>query len=110
MDDLIRRRDALNCSNIVYIEYLETDDGGYLEGDADCIPVVKKQDIESISVVDAVEVRHGRWMFEEYPDGYYSSYCSLCGFSAAEDAYLSDWNYCPSCGARMDRHREDGDA
>ncbi len=54
-DDLIRRSDALNCSHIVYIEYLETDDGGFIEGDADCIPVVKKRDIESIPAVDAVE-------------------------------------------------------
>lgn len=44
-NDLIRRSDALNCSHIVYIEYLETDDGGYIEGD-----------IESIPAVDAVEV------------------------------------------------------
>ena len=35
---------------------METDDDGYIEGNADFVPVVKKRDIESIPAVDAVEV------------------------------------------------------
>ena len=63
--------------------------------------------VDSIPAVDAVEVRHGWWLFEEYPDEYYSSKCSLCGFETVEAAYLKGWNFCPNCGARMDG--EDGD-
>jgi len=75
-DDLIRRSDALNCSHIVYIEFLEIDDGGYIEGDADCIPVVKKRDIESIPAVDAVEVvRCGECVHCNYDTLYGERWC-----------------------------------
>jgi len=50
--------------------------------------------------IDAEPVRHGKWI-----DGH----CSLCGCDVP--AYIEDWkwikdmnaNYCPNCGARMDR-------
>ena len=53
-------------------------------------------------------VRHGEWLFEEYPDGYYHSECSVCGKQDKEAAYLEKWKYCPHCGACMDGRREDG--
>lgn len=46
--------------------------------------------------------KHGRWLFEEYPDGYYHATCSECDVWSDEDAYLDGWNYCPNCGTRMD--------
>ena len=47
------------------------------------------------------ERKKGEWMFEEYPDGYYHSECTVCGASVDERAYLDKWKYCPKCGARM---------
>lgn len=45
--------------------------------------------------VDVAPVRHGRWIPSDYT-------CSECGFLC--DAYLLDaGNYCPACGARMDK-------
>ena len=52
----ISREAALNASKIVYIEYLETDDDQYIEGECDIIPVVFKKDIEKIPAADVVEV------------------------------------------------------
>ena len=54
---------------------------------------------------DVAPVRHGRWTpADQTGDCCYT--CSECGFE--RDAYLLDvGNYCPACGARMDR-KEDG--
>ena len=101
MDDLIRRSDALNCSKIVYIEYLETDDGWYTEGEADYIPVVKKRGIEAISAVDAVP-----WEFlERYADWF------CAAVSAPEFVREAKSFYKSTCAAMnggvIDQRRED---
>lgn len=55
--------------------------------------------------VDAVPVRHGRWIEVDVGDCCYS--CSECGFP--RDGYLLDvGNYCPKCGAKMDLEKENG--
>ena len=51
--------------------------------------------IGSLPAADVAPVRHGRWIPSDYT-------CSECGFLC--DAYLLDaGNYCPACGARMDK-------
>ena len=57
--------------------------------------------IENAPAVDAMEVKHGRWMnnADDYPE------CNRCGYMpqydpAIDDIYYSP--YCPNCGARMD--------
>lgn len=50
---------------------------------------------------NAEPVKHGKWLFEEYPDGYYHSKCSLCNSWFSEDAFLNPYKYCPNCGACM---------
>ena len=73
------------------------------------IPVITKEEIDQMPTVDAVPVRHGKFIGTEY-DGYADGYpvyyewkCSECGcvFEDEEPTY----KYCPNCGARMD---EDG--
>lgn len=66
----------------------------FLEGDdrSICYNIIQKQ-----PTVDAVPVKHGKWM-SYCPE---TSVCSACSF------ILSDWivnkfRYCPNCGARMD--------
>lgn len=54
--EYIEREAALNASKIVYIEYIEVDNEGYEDGNADVIPVVFKKDIEAIPAADVVEV------------------------------------------------------
>lgn len=72
----------------------------YYPGADERLHIVK--DITSIPAADVAEVRHGRWI-----DGV----CSECGFDAMyykgipAQVYT---DYCPSCGARMDKEDEHG--
>lgn len=59
--------------------------------------------------VDAVEVVHGRWLFDSGSGKYFCSACDenalsfkkdTFGFGEVREVCLSD--YCPSCGAKMD--------
>ena len=58
------------------------------------------EQVDSLPAADVAEVRHGRWI-----DGV----CSECGFDAMyykgipAQVYT---DYCPSCGARMDKEDE----
>jgi rubrerythrin len=57
-----------------------------------------KKIIEAIPAADVVEVRHGRLL---NPNPY--GECSLCGHLIdIRDGY----NYCPNCGAIMDKEAE----
>ena len=57
--------------------------------------------ITDIDVADVTEVKHGEWLI--CCDGYYP-YCSECGY---EPPWVQGrdmrTNYCPECGAIMDR-------
>ena len=49
--------------------------------------------LDDAPTVDAVPVRHGKWML-----GVSLWYCSECGSSYS----YGDYAFCPNCGARMD--------
>lgn len=56
--------------------------------------------IETFPAADVVEVRHGRW--KNGGNGLYDT-CTACG----EEIYLAiPMNYCPLCGARIDKEDE----
>ena len=54
--------------------------------------------------VDAVPVRHGKWIYgNEFH--WYTASCNKCGYQRRTDIKAdrwNQWNYCPNCGARMD--------
>ena len=60
--------------------------------------------------IEAEPVRHGRWLHTEEPLGWKDVDCMEC--SACHDSWIIEedycfddmklWNYCPSCGAKMD--------
>lgn len=67
--------------------------------------------IEEEPTVDAVPVRHGKWIIRDNPGtGWYRVTCSECGEDVTSTAPCIGffpnakvtWNYCPECGARMD--------
>ena len=63
-------------------------------------------DLNSIPAADVVEVRHGRWVKPVPGDG--ENYCSVC---KAEQPWFYGYgyfesDYCPSCGARMEKEDE----
>lgn len=66
--------------------------------------------INSVHSADVAPVRHGRWLHTEEPLGWKDVDCMEC--SACHDSWIIEedycfddmplWNYCPSCGAKMD--------
>lgn len=62
---------------------------------------VDVNDIKAAPTIDAVPVRHGRWIIN--CDGYYP-YCSECKVEPDRGKMTP---YCPICGARMDGVEED---
>ena len=63
--------------------------------------------IDESPTVDAVPVRHGKWIHEvRYTIDSLHSYqqyrCSECGMT-----YITNTKYCPNCGARMVKNETD---
>lgn len=65
--------------------------------------------IDEIPGVDAVEVVHGRWLYDSGSGKYFCSACDEYALSFKKDTlYGGDLyevcltDYCPSCGAKMD--------
>ena len=58
------------------------------------------EDLNNAPTVDAVPVRHGKWL---WLDGVR---CSQCNYKLATTGLPS---YCPNCGARMDEEVKDND-
>lgn len=62
--------------------------------------------VDAQPAADVVEVRHGRWLTTDaYP---HHLYCSVCYKTYAKNAkWVNELdlptNYCPNCGARMDK-------
>lgn len=62
-------------------------------------------DIENCATIDAVPVRHGRWIQND--NGTWS--CNRChSWIPDEQHYYAQ--YCLYCGSKMDGERKDGDA
>lgn len=67
--------------------------------------VIVKHNVEDLideqPTADAVPVRHGKWIL--YPDNQSkvveADDCSVCG---AQWIFGEKYDYCPSCGAKMD--------
>lgn len=60
--------------------------------------------LEQTHAADVVEVKHGRWLLEREPDGTpYCFHCSVCDDDYHYIGIKSATDYCPNCGARMDK-------
>ena len=70
------------------------------------------EDIQALPAVDAVEVRHGEWLFHPCKLCREIDICSACGTGVHRRAYglnqnraeyVTEWEYkyCPHCGAQM---------
>lgn len=62
--------------------------------------------LQNLPAADVVEVKHGRWVKPVPGDG--ENYCSVC---KAEQPWFYGYgyfesDYCPNCGARMDKEDE----
>lgn len=62
------------------------------------IKFVPKEFIDDAPTVDAVPVKHGRWLRVGYIENtWLVSECSACGYQTIDAG-----NYCTNCGAKMD--------
>lgn len=52
------------------------------------------QTVQDVTI--EVPVRHGKWVLGEYPNGYKTWECSVCGCPM-----ITRFWYCPNCGAKM---------
>lgn len=63
--------------------------------------------ITRIPAADVAEVRHGRWILEREPDGTpYCFHCSVCDNDFHHIGIMTATDYCPNCGARMDKEAD----
>ena len=89
-NDLIRRSDLLAKKCLIR---------GHLDQRSQCPSKVKAVPVDVIErepAVDAVPVRHGRWILIE-TDEEQLFFCSEC-----ENKEYWESDFCPSCGAKMD--------
>ena len=91
MNDLISREAALKAVNAY-------DYRGFTVEQVKTITDGCAEEISRLPTVDAVTVRHGKWVHHDDDVMPWNS-CSLCGCSAFD---LHGANYCHNCGARMD--------
>lgn len=60
--------------------------------------------LDEMQPVDAVPVRHGHWVgIDDEPCEVFE--CDICGYIYETDSRL--YNYCPNCGAKMDKRKEE---
>lgn len=100
MSNLIRRSDV-KALVLKYADNEDVEDGWNGAIDA----------VLSIPAVDAVEVRHGRWVQKEDEDwaGGGKTMCSRCEYGYSWKMYLEpeSFKFCPNCGAKMDEENSD---
>ncbi len=69
---------------------------------------IDANDIARFPRVDAVQVAHAKWLALH---GDSRLMCSRCKWKEHVPTAMGEptiWEYCPSCGARMDGERKDG--
>ena len=60
--------------------------------------------IEDAPLIEAESVRHGRWIHTDLANHWYGKdECSECTYHEKDRSDLSHLNYCPNCGAKMDK-------
>ena len=94
-NDLIRRSDLLAKKCLIR---------GHLDTGSPCPSKVRAVPVDVIErepAVDAVPVRHGRWIKRGYACGENEYECSVCHETEWRTS-ASRMKYCMFCGARMD--------
>ena len=109
-DELIRRSDVIRALGENAAKQTREAYDNYGRGRATGI-VAARDLVRNLPAVDAVEMRHGRWVESDPEESfvfaghtyYPPKHCSVCGRTALDEP----WTYCPNCGSRMDGRRED---
>ena len=104
MSDLISRADLMQFP--IRIDHYDKENGNenFVLGIESVLEFA-----EYLPAVDAVEVVHAEWITTEIYSGMYranlsETTCSACG--KRPNIYMLKSEYCPNCGAKMDKRRE----
>ena len=76
----------------------------YLGNECDCDNSNGCKKLDKLPFADVAPVRHGRWLIKTVR-GDKRTVCSEC---LSETGTCYEENYCPNCGAKMDKEAEDG--
>ena len=104
MSDYIKREDAL--------QRFTFEQGNRIpEVDVDNFPItitIKdiKRILRELAAADVAEVRRGTWMSASDLDGCYWHRCSNCEHDLDSLDDCKTYNYCPNCGAKMDKEEQ----
>ena len=77
--------------------------------DGTCHNCRMTETIADFPAADVAQVRHGKWLNEDFPEKMATVHgmaiCSVCGELShkVEHGYNVLSNYCPNCGAKMDK-------
>lgn len=73
---------------------------GFNETEYGCTQYGIHQIIDNAPTIEALPVRHGKWVGYA---GTIGNECSMCGKWIDVLQGTAEMNYCPNCGARMDK-------
>ena len=61
-------------------------------------------------IKDVAPVKHGHWIHTDYALHWTAKdECSECTYHARDRDDLSEYNYCPNCGAKMDEEKKENE-
>ena len=99
--EYIEREDVLKT--LVYHRLGDQDSLDFI----DVVLATAKKAVNRIPAADVVKVKHGRWR-DECVVGFDKKFCTVFVCSACGKRYRTPgMNYCPNCGARMDKQEEE---
>ena len=58
---------------------------------------------EHLPIADVQEVKHGKWIYVDGVLDWADYKCSNCGYIQKFEDDTCFYNYCPTCGAKMDK-------
>ena len=99
----------IDADELIFFGFDNPDDDNLFE-------FVPKEFIDNAPTADVVEIRHGEWLEKKVFDNtdedfvwkiekWQSARCSVCGkyHTTPYMYYFDNFNYCPYCGAKMDK-------
>lgn len=99
MGDLISRSVLLESMGNVVFKNVPVAHQPYVQAACDAYGAVAK----NVPAVNAEPVRHGKWVRHKPNGAIWTLKCSECGWIDNRITLNAKFNYCPNCGAKMDK-------
>ena len=95
---MVKKMRLIDADAAIEVVHKWLEDVFRISSTADEVTVFKR--LRALPTVDAVPVRHGRWVKGGMASDSWE-FCFICRFPKA--VRRAQWYYCPSCGAKMDK-------